>query len=364
MSQSGDAFVGVYDADGREIDRIAAEHVPMEYPADAWRADPATGLAPDGRLFAAASGRLYSSGDGGLSWEWRPISFDGMESVGGFGVLPDGTLLLLYGTPRQENSVRDFAVARSTDGGASWEPGKPFDISPYTGSPGSDGNKICVLPDGTAIVAACLRNGNGIVDHDGTELPLDQQGIHDYVYRSADGGKTWGDRTLLARDSAESNFLSLGGNRVLAAIRRQRISGSNDKPQSWQQDVGGEPISKVLFLADSDDGGRTWTDVRMWTEVRGDCPGEFARLSDGRIMLLHAHRYPYPSANLGARVSRDEGKTWSDERYVVSEGCGYSGTMVLDDDTIVTVCGNAQLRPNGTNAEPWKMHTVRFKLPG
>ena len=213
MSRSGEAFVRVYDADGREIDRIAAEHVPMEYPADAWRADPATALAPDGRLFAAASGRLYSSRDGGRSWEWRPISFDGMESVQGFGVLPDGTLLLLYGTASNRNPGPGIAVAHSTDWGASWEPGEPFDISPYTGSPGSDGNKICVLPDGTAIVAACLRNGNGINDHDGTELPLDQQGIHDYVYRSTDGGKTWGDRTLLARDSAESNFLSLGGNR-------------------------------------------------------------------------------------------------------------------------------------------------------
>ena len=92
-------------------------------------------------------------------------------------------------------------------------------------------------------------------------------------------------------------------------------------------------------------------------------PGELVQLSDGRIVLLHTNRYPYPEGNLRARVSSDEGATWSDEYYVVTDGAGYSGSVVLDDDTIVTVAGNTQLLPTGQEAEPWGMHTVRWRLP-
>ena len=241
-----------------------------------------------------------------------------------------------------------MAVARSTDRGATWDPGAPLDKAPYTGAPGADGNKFCALPDGTVIVAVTLRNGDGVRDHAGSDLPLEERGIYDYIYRSTDGGSTWGDRTLIVDHSSEASFLSLGGNRLLAAIRRQRwFSYPDDPPDFWKQ-TGGDPsmVYKHLFLADSDDGGRTWTNLRQWTKVIGHCPGELVRVSDGRIVLLHTNRYPYPEGNLRARVSSDEGATWSDEYYIVSDGAGYSGSLVLEDDTIVTVVGNTPTAPD------------------
>ena len=365
-------YVMVVDPDGVEIGRLPAEDVPIDYPGMGWRADPATGAGSDGRLYTAVYGRLYTSVDRGRSWNGRLIEFDGFTASSGFGVLPDDTLVLLYGMPPDERGVHDFAVARSTDTGATWEPGAPLERSPYTGSAGADGQKFCVLADGTAIVAVDLRNGDAVLNHDGTELPVEKKGMHDQVYRSTDGGLTWGDRTPIMPDSSESNFLAMGGDRVLAAIRVQRsYPRPDDPPELWKQ-TGGSPkmVYKHIFLADSDDGGRTWQDFRQWTKKVGDCPGELVRVSDGRIVLIHCSRYPNERGHVRARVSADEGRTWSAESYIVSVGSGYSGSIVLDDDTIVTVCGNTRLKPAtrnyispNANAEPWKMHAVRWRLP-
>ena len=373
MVKAGSAFVSVRGEDNLEVGRLPAAEVPLDYPDMPWRADPTTGRASDGRLFSALFERLFISDDQGRSWSPRPIEFDGFSGCSGFGVQPDDTLLLLYSTPAGERGPRGIAVARSADGGESWEAGEPIDISPFTGNPGADGNNICTLPDGTAMVAISHRYGDGIRDHDGAELPFEDKGVMDFVYRSTDGGRTWGDRTLIVKYASESRFLSLGGGRVLAAIRRARwFLRQDDPPELWQRTGGGQDvINKQLYLANSNDGGRTWRDMRQLTTLHGDCPGELVRLSDGRIVAIYNHRYPYGHGDTSALVSSDEGKSWSKERYIVSIGSGYSGSVVLTDDTIVTVCGNTQLNDVGGggnvhnhNAEPWRAHAVRWRLPG
>ena len=187
-----ESTVSVRDEAGDEIDRLPAETATMDYPDMPWRADPCIGRVSDGSLFAGVHSRIFESADGGRSWRSFPVAFDGFERMNNFGVLPDDTFLLLYETPPDATGVRGMAVARSTDRGRTWEPGAPLDKAPYTGAPGADGNKFCVLPDGTVIVAVTLRNGDGVRDHDGSELPLEERGIFDYIYRSTDGGSTWG----------------------------------------------------------------------------------------------------------------------------------------------------------------------------
>lgn len=360
------AFISVRAENNHEIGRLESLSVPFDYLGMPWRGDPATGIVPGAGIFSADYRRLFTSKDGGCSWTSLPIDFEGFKNVGGFGALSDGTLLLLY-----SDTSSGMSFARSLDSGATWIPGPPVGRSPYTGMPGTDGNEFCQLPDGSIIVAVCLRNGNGITNSNGTDLPIEKQGIDDHVYHSKDGGQTWDERNILVKDSSESNFLSLGGTNVLAAIRRQRVD-ADDASQSWQQPgPEGKLINKVLFLANSTDGGRTWMNERPMTFIGGDCPGELVRLSDGRIIVLYTSRYPYAHGNITAQVSNDEGVTWSSERYIVSIGCGYSSSVVLDDDTIVSVCGNTQLneltpdsRTNlGHNAEPWQTHSVRWKLP-
>jgi hypothetical protein len=122
--------------------------------------------------------------------------------------------------------------------------------------------------------------------------------------------------------------------------------------------------SKRTRLSESSDYGRTWSPPRQVTRRFGDTPGELVRLSDGRIVLLHTRRYPYTAGHLRAQVSPDEGQTWSAEAYIVSEGHGYSGSVVLPDDTIVTVCGDRAAAENGQMmAERGGGCAVRWKLP-
>ena len=73
-------------------------------------------------------------------------------------------------------------------------------------------------------------------------------------------------------------------------------------------------------------------------------------------------RYPHEAADVRAAVSSDEGRTWGEERYIVSVGNGYPGSVVLDDDTIVTVCGHAHLDARGAPIGPWTLHAVQWRM--
>jgi len=64
------------------------------------------------------------------------------------------------------------------------------------------------------------------------------------------------------------------------------------------------------------------------------------------------NRYPYADGGaMSDRVSWNGDQTWEPELYVLTRGHGYSGSVVLKDGTIVTLCGDGQLsrvgRPTG-----------------
>ena len=338
-----------------------AERIPIEYSGAPWRIDPATGITSDGVIYSVAYGKIFESHDQGRSWSSRDINFEGFgcsadgglaNGASGFGILPDDTFLLLYGpNPSGEKYAsvierllhEGMAVARSGDRGKTWQPGQRLEAPPET-ILGSDGQKICSLPDGSVIVSS-YQFYPEYNKHDLDWYPEDHYA--EFVYRSLDGGKTWPERHLLMHGGAESNFLSLGNGRVLAAIRRI-------DPQGGQ--------NKRMFLADSNDYGRSWENIRQLTTTIGDCPGEFVRLSDGRIAVIYIRRYPYAQVHLRARVSHDQGRTWDEQPIILSMGAGYSGSVVLPDDTIVTVCGNGPINENGHGPGPWTMQAVRWRL--
>ena len=110
-------------------------------------------------------------------------------------------------------------------------------------------------------------------------------------------------------------------------------------------------VGKRVFLADSADGGRTWTGFRPVKRedtvtadiVFGEAHGHLVQLSDGTVVLVHERRYAYDVGDVRARVSRDEGQTWAPEAYRLSPGHGYAASVVLADDTMVTALGNTPL---------------------
>ena len=102
---------------------------------------------------------------------------------------------------------------------------------------------------------------------------------------------------------------------------------------------------KNLFLMNSDDGGLTWSPPRMLTTKYGQTFGYPAAQSDGTVVVVHDTRYGPGPAGSRAMVSRNEGKTWEDEVYYLDYTTftgSYSASVVLKDDTIVTMAASSQ----------------------
>jgi sialidase-1 len=205
-------------------------------------------------------------------------------------------------------------IVRSFDGGMSWEqepvavPGAPL---PRAGT--SDG--VLQLPDGT-----CLM---GIYGADyGSSV------CRAYVLRSRDGGQTWGEPALIARDptgrlSFEEPALARTPDGHLLAMLRC-----------------GEPGKyEYLYQARSEDGGRTWADLQK-TSLWGH-PAHLLALADGRLLCSYGYRRP--PFGIRACLSHDRGLTWDVEHEIVlrddgaSRDVGYPSSAQLAGGSIVTV---------------------------
>ena len=375
--------------DQSEVKTISAESSPTPFGRGA-----PIGMRSDGILYAgfATEGPglesvLVSSSDGGRNWSrkrldwWQfqhrasltetisdPVTkiyepesalsrfFNNRRFMNSdaFGVLKNGTLLWVFEeSPKiseYNHGTTDCYIIRSEDGGETWE--DPF-ILDKQGFPcvGNNSNRMTELPDGTLLWPVRLgvtqaelakMKSKGIV-----KKPSSVTGSH--VFRSSDSGRTWGDITPLPDWCWENTLLRLNSGKLIAALRYQPFL-DDESPQD----------TKTLFLADSDDGGRTWEDfrpIRLTPDGPqalefGQCHGELSELSDGTIVVVYDHRYPYQKQQVLARISRDQGKTWLAEVYHLTKpggsvlgstergyGGGYASSVVLEDDTIVTITG-------------------------
>lgn len=372
--------------DGQVVGELPAERIPLDYPDMSWRADPAVGMDADGTIYAAIRMRVFASADGGETWNSREVNVPeccagpDINVYGSFGVLRDGTLLWTY------SFEGDAYVLRSTNGGEGWEPwGKIEDKSPYTRAGGGQ-NSMTQLPDGTILWPAMLSapSGEDVEEwHRQAWKTRQWKGpaswtVH--VYRSTDGGRTWPDKASVQPWSGETNVLALQSARLLLVTRYQRHAVAppppNEPPELTElsaraTDGDAKSAGKRVFFADSDDGGATWTNFRpLWRRTggkmdlqHGEAHGHAVQLADGRVLLLHEQRYPYDKGDIRARVSHDEGQTWRPEVYHLSQGHGYAGSVVLEDGTIVSVCGNTPLDAQGTPMAPWRAQVVRWRLP-
>jgi len=101
------------------------------------------------------------------------------------------------------------------------------------------------------------------------------------------------------------------------------------------------------------------------TTVFGQTFGYPVAQSDGTVVVIHDTRYgPGPAGNR-AMISRDEGATWLDEVYYLDYTRfvgSYSASVVLPDDTILTIAGSSQA---GNSWELVKdetdLHAIRWK---
>ncbi|MCX6029969.1 MAG: sialidase family protein [Chloroflexi bacterium] len=234
-------------------------------------------------------------------------------------VVPAAEKARLFYPTRQQydgswSDVEGPRVIRSYDGGVTWErPPAPVASAPLPRAGTSDA--ILELPGGELLM--------GIYGADpGSRV------CRAYVVRSSDGGATWGQPALIARDPAgrvsfeEPALARLADGCLLAILR------------------SGEPGDyRYLYQAVSRDRGQTWDDLQptpMWGH-----PAHVLMLADGRLLCSYGYRRP--PYGVRACASRDGGRTWDIEREIVlrddggSRDLGYPCSAELPDGTLVTV---------------------------
>ncbi len=241
--------------------------------------------------------------------------------------LKSGTLLMAFhiyrftsATDYDSEHVNAY-VTRSEDGGRTWSVPDLVNVAPYTFA--SPHRRIVELPSGTLLMVSSSAYAQipmwGDIFRAGA-----QRGFQSVVFRSHDGGRTWGEPSRIS-DGDETCLLRLPSGKILAAVRGGPVEGS----------------FRRVRMHESLDDGRTWRDLGPVTES-SELPGSLLLLRDGRILLSYGDRRA-PLFGVQAVVSRDEGRTWDREHrfQVVGDApnwdCGYPDSIQLPDGRIFTV---------------------------
>ncbi len=209
-------------------------------------------------------------------------------------------------------------------------------------------------------------------------LPTDEARnaeLGEWAIRSTDGGVTWSERihTIVNSPHGPTQLrdgrLLYAGKLLWETEKRIGVCESQDDGLTWTwlseiptregddfaayhelhlvecesgtivvQIRNHNPANKGETLqTESSDGGKTWTEpheIGVW-----GLPSFLLRLHDHRLLMTYGHRRkPYGNQ---ARVSEDEGKTWSEPVVIYGDGAGgdlgYPSTVELADHSLLTV---------------------------
>ena len=312
-----------------------AKHSPIHYTRNSAAMD----RAGDGTLYCAGNvlgQRILRSSDQGTTWKVAQLGIPGWGSMVGFKILRDDTFVVLF--EPVGNPHRILYVARSTDRGETWQLQKTrLDIAPYTQLSGK-GHNLLELNDGTLLVTLRLWGATGAAADEQQRGPVDAP---THVLRSVDGGKTWTGRSPLAGLAGQTRLRRLASGKLLACVFNLKIG-----------------VTNKLMLAESDDGGQTWINPREVSAARQPGGANLTQLADGTVVLEYLydtapgkspHSNWYYVNGLRSVISRDEGKTWQPDVYVVSRqtapnveptggGAYLSDSVALDDGRLFTAC--------------------------
>jgi len=157
------------------------------------------------------------------------------------------------------------------------------------------------------------------------------EGSRPYCARTLDGGKT-------------IHFVSwMAPKPIVYTIMPSTVRVSQNQLVSVMRQSRGEAFRGWIDVFGSVDNGQTWefvnkctyTDDRDWN---GN-PPSMVRLRDGRLCVTYGYRWL--AFGIRARLSSDNGKTWSDEIILRSDGLnwdmGYTRTIERSDGKLVTI---------------------------
>jgi photosystem II stability/assembly factor-like uncharacterized protein len=284
------------------------------------------------RVYVGAWDGVYSSSDGGTSWQQRNR---------GLGSVPIEALVLDEQDPRFLWAGNTFdGVYRSTDGGSTWtktaggleEGERGYGVLSLARPPsnenllyaGTDGRGVYVSADGGDTwvpTGTGLQTGIGaIAVHPGDESHIYVRAFYDRVYESTDGGSSWHPCWEGMSETLEIISLTMDGQRpsVLYAGSEDGLYITNDGASSWRRAglegmtvfcVAIHPHDRDLVYAGttrgvyrSSDGGQTW---QAWGE-------ELAQITVSALVLdPDDPRTIYAGTKYhGCFSSEDAGRTW------------------------------------------------------
>ena len=291
-------------------------------------------VAGDGRLLAWSGGRIHASNDEGTTFHELSSAPEGTYNAGVFGVARSGRWLVAttdwsgvsdadwrgkrvsLGRPDgyeyfKMSGVKGVSVVRtyySDDEGGTWHGGeRPMDPAPLVWA--NPYGRFLELSEGTVLMTAY-----GCLSHEDTSGRIDCCG----VYRSTDGGASWGDFSAVAYDDAEKEIAynemdvqPMPDGTLVAVIRTE-----------WRNHSGGEASSSSVCF--SRDDGKTWTKPEF--AFIGAVPA-LALLPDGGLVCATSFSK--------LRFSYDGGHTWSLELPSLTRH--YPGVQVLGKGGILYV---------------------------
>lgn len=256
--------------------------------------------------------------DGGESWSdagiisdnvatSETVLYDETPEPGPWNFSAPDVLLACWSAPNSaaNDAIPWFKV--SEDAGETWSPPvrlPTFDFRRIQGRPSS-----LVREDGTLLLFLTGKRESDVHD-----VPI--------VYASYDGGVNW---SYLSQISGSDSYRMLCPSPVLlddgtiVAAVRCKISVNCE----WTE------------IHKSDDGGRSWSHVTRLNDL--GAPTQLLRHDDA---LVSIYGYRHPPYGIRARVSTDDGVSWSDEWILRGDGAnydlGYPRAVCLDDGTILT----------------------------
>ena len=310
---------------------------------------------------------LWRSTDDGRTWSEREtLPLLGREPY--FSITRDGTLFLtssLWGGDGR--SPYDDTVSflhRSTDHGESWEstPVLPWDDLPA--KPVWLSRNVLELRDGTLLLGVCQEHGRH------------------FLWRSADGGKTW-DRSIkcelegvekVSEEGLENwlfmaeTFFWEASNGDLQAIVRvdQKVLPPIPGTEIPQENI--DHANRMVVFR-SQDGGRRWKLDRPLGSYYGRMYPNVLRLASGKFLLTFTVRSFRPPlgvhAVLGEELEDGFQFDFASDRIVIDDktpigqrsGGGFGPTIQLPDGTLVTA-----LSFRGTD-NATRIEVVRWWLP-